>query len=80
MIEKRSGVVVVVDSWLQLLDDMDGVVAVVGIKLISMNYNLCYQCLSIVFDFKRRLVWQPVGYQLATTRRLVAIVWQLVAN
>ena len=27
MIEKRSGVVVVVDSWLQLLDDMDGVVA-----------------------------------------------------
>ena len=63
------------------------VVVVVGELSVScrqqvdfMNYNLCYECLSIVFDCKRRLVWLPVGYQLATTRRLVAIVWQLVAN
>ena len=70
---QQSSIVVVVptlvDSWLQLSDGVVAVssVVIVGSKLISMNYNLCYQCLSIVFDFKRRLFWQPVGYQLATS-------------
>ena len=63
------------------------VVVVVGELSVScrqqvdfMNYNLCYECLSIVFDCKRRLVWLLVANWLATSRQLVAIVWQLVAN
>ena len=54
--------------------------SVVGSKLISLNYNLCYECLSIIFDCKRRLLWLLVANWLATSRQLVAIVWQLVAN
>jgi len=57
-----------------------GDVSVVGSKLISLNYNLCYECLSIIFDCKRRLLWLLVATWLATSRQLVAIVWQLVAN
>ena len=35
---------------------------------------------SIIFDCKRRLLWLLVANWLATSRQLVAIVWQLVAN
>ena len=34
----------------------------------------------IIFDCKRRLLWLLVANWLATSRQLVAIVWQLVAN